>query len=226
MAIQHRNIPDSEIHEPKGAAGAVQGTLYVADGGGSGSFRKIGQESLLGSTGGYPAGYTFVSDGAGGFSVKAGSTVGAIAWTGNGSTLNVTDNPEVGNYTVITNRTGSPWSVQHSSNTTLVNGYYLRPNVSGLFKVKAIINVGSMSTSDSAATIRFRLTTDGSNQRSETATMNTGTSTTSGLNSGTLVLECYANLNTSSLVGLLFRNESGSSDLIINSCFLSIELVD
>lgn len=36
--VEHVNIPDSELHEPKGVAGASQYTVYVADGSGSGSW--------------------------------------------------------------------------------------------------------------------------------------------------------------------------------------------
>lgn len=36
--IQHKDLPDQYLHEPKGASTAVQGTLYVADGNGSGAF--------------------------------------------------------------------------------------------------------------------------------------------------------------------------------------------
>lgn len=37
MAV-HRNLPDSELHEPKGVAGATSGTVYIANGGGSGTW--------------------------------------------------------------------------------------------------------------------------------------------------------------------------------------------
>ncbi len=36
--FQHRNIPNSELHEPKGVSSASSGTVYVADGSGSGSW--------------------------------------------------------------------------------------------------------------------------------------------------------------------------------------------
>tara|TARA_R110000772_G_scaffold129472_2_gene237597 strand:- start:12603 stop:13220 length:618 start_codon:yes stop_codon:yes gene_type:complete len=36
MAIQHADIPNAGIHEPKGASGALVGQVYIADGAGSG----------------------------------------------------------------------------------------------------------------------------------------------------------------------------------------------
>lgn len=37
MAL-HKDLPDSELHEPKGVASASAGTVYIADGSGSGSW--------------------------------------------------------------------------------------------------------------------------------------------------------------------------------------------
>lgn len=41
--IEHKNIPDSELHEPKGIATATTKEIYVADGTGSGDWRKINE---------------------------------------------------------------------------------------------------------------------------------------------------------------------------------------
>lgn len=40
MAINHKDIPDSGLHEPKGVVSAAAGTVYVADGAGSGSWQN------------------------------------------------------------------------------------------------------------------------------------------------------------------------------------------
>ena len=37
--IQHKDIPDSERHEPKGVSSASSGTVYVANGSGSGEWK-------------------------------------------------------------------------------------------------------------------------------------------------------------------------------------------
>ena len=44
--IEHNELPDELLHEPKGASTAVAGTVYVADGAGSGSFQKLPTASL------------------------------------------------------------------------------------------------------------------------------------------------------------------------------------
>jgi len=44
--IQHSELPDNLLHEPKGASTAAAGTLYIADGEGSGAFAKVPVTSL------------------------------------------------------------------------------------------------------------------------------------------------------------------------------------
>ena len=44
--IEHSELPDNLLHEPKGAATAAAGTVYVADGAGKGSFKKLPISSL------------------------------------------------------------------------------------------------------------------------------------------------------------------------------------
>ena len=44
--IEHNELPDELLHEPKGARTAQKDTLYVADGAGSGSFQKLPITSL------------------------------------------------------------------------------------------------------------------------------------------------------------------------------------
>lgn len=60
--IQHRDIPDAQRHEPKGASTAAAGTAYVSDGAGSGTWATA---DALGS-GAAGAGSVLVADGSGG----------------------------------------------------------------------------------------------------------------------------------------------------------------
>lgn len=45
-SIQHNELPDNLLHEPKGASTAASGTVYIANGAGSGSFGKLPVSSL------------------------------------------------------------------------------------------------------------------------------------------------------------------------------------
>lgn len=44
--IEHKELPDELLHEPKGASTASEGFIYVADGAGSGAFKKLPMTSL------------------------------------------------------------------------------------------------------------------------------------------------------------------------------------
>lgn len=41
MTIEHKNLPDSELHEVKGAAAATSGQVYVANGSGGATFQTL-----------------------------------------------------------------------------------------------------------------------------------------------------------------------------------------
>ena len=76
MTIEHRDIPDSERHELKGASVAQNGAVPVANGSGVTVFKRLGVESLQGSISPGEAGRLIVTDGSGGFQTTA---VGAYA---------------------------------------------------------------------------------------------------------------------------------------------------
>ena len=46
MPIQHRDIPDAQLHEPKGVVAASSSEVYVANGAASGAWRKIRETDL------------------------------------------------------------------------------------------------------------------------------------------------------------------------------------
>lgn len=44
--VEHSQLPDELLHEPKGARKAAAGTVYVADGASSGAFQKLPTTSI------------------------------------------------------------------------------------------------------------------------------------------------------------------------------------
>lgn len=46
--IQHKDIPEEELHEPKGVSVAAVDTVYHADGAGSGSWKAVNKGSVIG----------------------------------------------------------------------------------------------------------------------------------------------------------------------------------
>lgn len=73
MSIQHRDIPDGQRHEVKGASSAAGGAVLVADGSGNTNFQKLGVANMTGSIPTGVANIPIVTDGTGGF--KAGTPI-------------------------------------------------------------------------------------------------------------------------------------------------------
>tara|TARA_B100000929_G_C15511743_1_gene421127 strand:+ start:7384 stop:8058 length:675 start_codon:yes stop_codon:yes gene_type:complete len=93
MAIEHANIPESGLHEPKGASTASVDTTYISDGTGSGTWKKVDANALQGTLSNTaPSGRRIVTDGAGGFSADLvpGSAFGTMNLTDNTTAKNVT----------------------------------------------------------------------------------------------------------------------------------------
>lgn len=67
MATEHRNIPDGERHELKGASTALVGSVPVADGVGGTAFQKLGPANFTGSVPTTVPDIVIATDGAGGF---------------------------------------------------------------------------------------------------------------------------------------------------------------
>ncbi len=81
MAIEHKDIQDPNLHEPKGASTATSKTLYVANGTGSGSWEKLPIQSLSGVVGDGLAGQSVTADGAGNFVIAWASAFGNVYYT-------------------------------------------------------------------------------------------------------------------------------------------------
>ena len=61
--MQHKDIPDAQLHEPKGVAGAAAKSVYVATGAGTGTWRKLRESDFDYSTPGNNVfGWNDVSD--------------------------------------------------------------------------------------------------------------------------------------------------------------------
>jgi len=67
MTIQHRNIPNADLHEPKGVSLATSNTVYVANGSGSGTWVKTPTQALAGISTNGSAGQLVTVNGSGAF---------------------------------------------------------------------------------------------------------------------------------------------------------------
>jgi hypothetical protein len=81
MTIEHSNISDPNLHEPKGVSTAASDTLYVGNGAGSGDWKKLPITALEGVVGDGVEGQVITSNGAGGFAYKWATAYGYVYYT-------------------------------------------------------------------------------------------------------------------------------------------------
>lgn len=80
--VQHKDITDANLHEPKGVVAAAAGEVYIADGAGSGAWGFVKPPGTAAAT----AGQVYVSDGVGGGAYQSlvlDSTYGEMYIQGN-----------------------------------------------------------------------------------------------------------------------------------------------
>lgn len=68
--MEHKDIPDNELHEPKGAVNALQGTFYKSNGQGSGSWGKLTDANVEGLGANTEEGRLITAGGGGTFSSR------------------------------------------------------------------------------------------------------------------------------------------------------------
>lgn len=111
---QHVDIADPDIHEPKGVSTALANTAYVANGSGSGVWKKIGSTILQGLTGDAGvANLKVLTDGSGGFRTVTDSVYGSMVLNGNTNafTVGAATDPLLNSNSdyVLFSGTGAPW---------------------------------------------------------------------------------------------------------------------
>ena len=70
MPIQHRDLPNSELHEVKGASTASAGSVLVSNGVGGSTFSKLGVSNFTGSIPDSVPDLVLATDGSGGFKIR------------------------------------------------------------------------------------------------------------------------------------------------------------
>lgn len=110
--VAHSTLTGSELHEPKGADAAALGTVYVANGAGSGSWSSIGTSAFTGMIADFPAPFAPT-----GWLELDGSIISTATYSGLFAVLSAT--------TSGTRTNGSPIITSIPSTTGYVAGYYV-----------------------------------------------------------------------------------------------------
>lgn len=155
--VQHRDIPDSEQHEPRGASTAQNGTVYVADGSGAGNFIKIPLAALQGTI---PDGarVPLVTDGSGGVTAGPLSIIGAQAIRGNSQLTNLptASDPFLSanvDYRVLGQGQGL-WQQEHLYGTSF-DGDGLVVNFPGVYKLEFWATIQTYPTAEATVGAKF-----------------------------------------------------------------------
>lgn len=161
MAIEHKFITDAERHEPKGASSAIANSVWVADGVGSGAFRKIKSTDLSGMTGdGGVAGKDVVSDGANGFKFANADAHGAMTITNNvtGFAITAAVDPTFNtpsDFVLITG-VGGPWAGELLHDITFDTNK-LTVSTTGIYRIDLWGNISAWAANNSSLCFRYKL---------------------------------------------------------------------
>lgn len=110
--VSHASLTGSNLHEPKGVAAAALGTVYVANGAGSGSWNSIGTSAFTGMIADFASPFPPT-----GWLELDGSIISTSTYSGLFAVMSVT--------TSGTRTNGSPIISSIASTTGYVAGYYV-----------------------------------------------------------------------------------------------------
>lgn len=161
MTIEHKDIADPDIHEPKGASAASANRVYVADGAGSGTWKSVDSTALKGLAG--DSGATnkiLVTDGTDGFVLKTGDAYGSMVISGNtnaftmtaaaNSTLSTTSD-----YVLFTS-TGAPWASENLYGITFDTNR-LTVATAGVYEIYSWASITSFPTNTAKVAMKHRI---------------------------------------------------------------------
>ena len=140
MTVQHKDIPDAQRHEPKGASTASTNQVYAADGAGSGTWKKLTSNNLQGLAGdGGSSNLKLVTDGTNGFVYRTNAAFGTMAITGNTNAFAVTAAADATlntntDYMLLTG-TGAPWASENLVGGVTFTTNRLTAPVTGYYKI-------------------------------------------------------------------------------------------
>lgn len=173
--MEHRDIPEDGLHEPKGISTAVGNRVYISDGDGSGAWASLGTSSLRGAASAVTEpGMLLTTDGSGGLNaeVAPGSVRGEMVLTSNSTSvpLDAAADPTLADntdYTVV----DLPFSFEQVQGLTTGSNYIQTPQ-EGIYT----IDLWATLTSSVADTdLSFKWVVNGTTFADRRARVHTGT---------------------------------------------------
>lgn len=161
MSIEHRDIPDANLHEPKGVSIAGANTGYIANGSGSGTWRKLRSTDLQGLTGDSGvANKHIVTDGSNGFKTIVGNAFGSMVITNNSvvAALTAVADTTFNTASQFTVMTGSsfPWSSENLQGITFNTDHLIVPET-GIYLISTYLNIGAFPSTAARISMRYKI---------------------------------------------------------------------
>lgn len=222
MAVQHKNLPDNQLHEPKGAVTASNGTMYIANGTGSGVWSKLALSNFTGIAGdGGSNNYRLMTNGSGGIRFQLDSAYGAMSVSANNAAIALsaaTDSTLNTNTDyVLLDGAGVPWVGENLSSIVFSTGGLTVP-VAGVYSLQAWLNITQFPTDTSTVAFKLRI-----NGNPYTARKVSAKSLVAGSMGNVGVTELLT-LSTGDIVQVYVAS-SASGNLIIGSGSVSLNLI-
>lgn len=220
--IQHKDIPDSERHEPKGIASAASNQVYISNGSGSGSWGKIGSPSLLNfGTDGGVANKVVLTDGANGFTSSVLDSYGVMGIANNANNFVVgvaaadATLASTSDYVLFTGA-GAPFMGEMLHGITF-NTDRLIVSTPGVYEVRFWSNISVFPSNTAKVGARFRV--NGTTWSPRTVV----TKSNSAGDSGHLNAFGLINLSANDYVQLYIAS-TATGNLVFSNANLTIEL--
>ena len=163
MSIQHSLITDPNIHEPKGASTAASGASYIANGAGSGTWKKTDSLSIKGLSGdGGSTNSELVTDGTNGFTLKTKDVYGSMTITNNTNAFSITAAVDPllntnSDYVLFTG-TGAPWAASGLEFGGLAFSVdRLTVPVSGVYKIDLWSTISGFPSNTAKVAVKYRI---------------------------------------------------------------------
>lgn len=161
MAIEHKDIQEPNIHEPKGVATASVGTAYMATGTGTGSWRKLVATDLAGITSTNSGDRVLIAQG-GTFTTLPDFSIGSmlILNNANGFATTAATDPTLlteSDYALLTGN-GAPWQtdVTNVMRGVTFNTNRLTVSVTGIYKIEMWAVITSFPSTTSKVGLAYR----------------------------------------------------------------------
>lgn len=160
MAIQHRDIQDPDIHEPKGISTAAAGTSYRANGIGSGVFRKDLPSDLEGLSGAQPGDRVLIAPDGLSFSSRKDFALGSmlVLSNDNGFTVSSAADSTLNSNAdyVLFSGNGAPWQADSIMNGVTFSTDRLTVTSSGIYKIEIWAVIKGFPTNSAMVSLKYR----------------------------------------------------------------------